>query len=198
MQKPLYQKDQKFLVIKTHLEGLLLHRLSKQHYLQPQPFQILNDLNIPYELQEHKGIFSEEDSKDVVITLEGTDVKNLFVKDKNNNYGLVSLDLHKRADLKKIAAVFGYGRLSFCNPDELMKYLYITPGSVTPLCIMYDTQHSVKVLFDENFEGKKVIIHPLRNTASISITFDDLKRFIEHYGHTYQLADVYKVTDQIF
>lgn len=64
--------------------------------------QTLTDLNIPFELQEHKAIFSEEDSKDVVITLEGTDVKNLFVKDKNNNYGLVSLDLHKRADLKKI------------------------------------------------------------------------------------------------
>ena len=157
-----------------------------------QIFQILNDLNIPYELQEHKAIFSEEDSKDVVITLEGTDVKNLFVKDKNNNYGLVSLDLHKRADLKKIAEAFGYGRLSFCNPDELMKYLNITPGSVTPLCIMFDTLRSVKVLFDENFEGKKVIIHPLRNTASVSITFDDLKRFVEYYGHTYQLADVYK------
>ena len=159
-------------------------------------FQILNDLNIPYELQEHKAIFSEEDSKDVIITLEGTDVKNLFVKDKNNNYGLVSLDLHKRADLKKIAAAFGYDRLSFCNPDELMKYLNITPGSVTPLCIMFDTQRSVKVLFDENFEGKKVIIHPLRNTASVSITFDDLKRFVEHYNHTYQLADVYKEEEQ--
>ena len=34
--------------------------------------QILNDLNIPYEFQEHKAIFSEEDSKDVVITLEET------------------------------------------------------------------------------------------------------------------------------
>ena len=43
-------------------------------------FQVLKDLNIPFELQEHKAIFSEEDSKDVVITLEGTDVKNLFVK----------------------------------------------------------------------------------------------------------------------
>ena len=154
--------------------------------------QTLTDLNIPYQLQEHKAIFSEEDSKDVVITLEGTDVKNLFVKDKNNNYGLVSMNLHKRADLKKIAAAFGYGRLSFCNPDELMKYLNITPGSVTPLCIMFDTQRSVKVLFDENFEGKKVIVHPLRNTASVSITFDDLKKFTEHFNHTWQLADVYK------
>lgn len=34
-------------------------------------FQVLKDLNIPYEKQEHKAIFSEEDSKDVVITLEG-------------------------------------------------------------------------------------------------------------------------------
>ena len=61
-------------------------------------FQVLKDLNIPYEVQEHKAIFSEEDSKDVVITLKGCDVKNLFVKDKNKNYGLVSMDLHKRAD----------------------------------------------------------------------------------------------------
>ena len=62
-------------------------------------FQVLRDLDIPYELQEHKAIFSEEDSKDVVISLEGTDVKNLFVKDKNKNYGLVSMDLHKRAKM---------------------------------------------------------------------------------------------------
>ena len=46
-------------------------------------FQVLKDFSIHYELQEHKAIFSEEDSKDVVITLEGCDVKNLFVKDKN-------------------------------------------------------------------------------------------------------------------
>ena len=64
---------------------------------------------------------------------------------------------------------------------------------MTPLCIMFDTRCSVKVLFDENFEGKKVIIHPLRNTASVSITFDDLKRFVEHYNHEYKLADVYHV-----
>ena len=155
-------------------------------------FQVLTDLNIPYEIQEHKAIFSEEDAKDVLITLEGTDVKNLFVKDKNHNYGLVSMDLHRRADLKKIAEQFGFGRLSFCNPDELMEYLNITPGSVTPLCVMFDTTNTVKVLFDQNFEGKHVIIHPLRNTASIRIDFEDLKRFTKHFGHDFQLADVYK------
>lgn len=152
----------------------------------------LEDLNIPYELQEHKAIFSEKDSEDVVITLPGMEVKNLFVKDKRNNYGLVSMDLHKRADLKKIAVEFCYDRLSFCNPDELMQYLAITPGSVTPLCIKADVDCKVKVLFDKNFEGQKVIVHPLRNTASVSIDFADLCRFMKHFGHTWKLGDVYK------
>lgn len=61
--------------------------------------QTLEDLNIHYEIQEHKPIFSEKDSEDVVITLPGIDVKNLFLKDKHNNYGLVSMNLHKRAFL---------------------------------------------------------------------------------------------------
>lgn len=155
-------------------------------------FQTLDSLNIPYKIQEHKAIFSEEDAKDVVITLEGIDVKNLFVKDKNHNYGLVSMDLHRRADLKKIATQFGFGRLSFCNADELMQYLNITPGSVSPLCLMYDTTCAVKVLYDQSFEGHNVIIHPLRNTASISLKFDDLKRFTEHFGHKWMTGDVYK------
>ncbi|MCR4733809.1 MAG: hypothetical protein K5829_02240 [Treponema sp.] len=154
--------------------------------------QTLNDLNIPFELQEHKAIFSEKDAKDVVITLPGIDVKNLFVKDKHHNYGLVSMDLHKRADLKKIAALFGYDRLSFCNPEELEKYLAITPGSVSPLCIKADVDCKVKVLFDQSFIGQKVIVHPLRNTASVSMDFSDLCRFVENFRHSWICGDVYK------
>ena len=73
-----------------------------------------------------------------------------------------------------------------------MQYLAITPGSVTPLCIQADKENKVKVLFDKNFEGQKVIVHPLRNTASISIAFKDLCRFVEHFNHSWKLADVYK------
>ncbi len=154
--------------------------------------QILTDMNITYQIQEHKAIFSEKDSEDVEINLPGTEVKNLFVKDKHHNYGLVTMDLHKRADLKKIADLLGCQRLSFCNPDELMEFLAITPGSVTPLCIKADQNCKVRVLFDQNLLGKKVIVHPLRNTASISMDFSDLCRFVESYGHTWISGDVYK------
>ena len=74
-----------------------------------------------------------------------------------------------------------------------MQYLQITPGSVSPLCIKADVNCKVKVLFDENFQGQKVIIHPLRNTASISLDFSDLCRFVEAFGHDWMTGDVYKV-----
>lgn len=154
--------------------------------------KVLKDLHISYEIQEHIPLFSEKDAQNVEITLQGIDVKNLFVKDKKGHYSLVSMDLHKRADLTKIAEALGFGRLSFCTPEELMTYLHITPGSVTPLALMFDKNCRVQVLFDKNFAGNHVIIHPLRNTASVSIAFDDLVRFLEHYNHGYSLADVYK------
>lgn len=76
--------------------------------------------------------------------------------------------------------------------EEDAKDVVITPGSVSPLCLMFDANCAVKVLYDQSFEGQNVVIHPLRNTASISIKFDDLKRFTEHFGHKWTTGDVYK------
>lgn len=152
--------------------------------------EILNSLNIEFQLQEHKAIFSEKDSREVEILLPGIEVKNLFVKDKKSNYALVTLALHERADLKKIALELGFERLSFCSAQELLSFLNITPGSVTPFCIMFDTERKVKFLLDENLKGKNVIVHPLRNTASVSISCSDLERFIEHYNHKVMTGSV--------
>lgn len=157
---------------------------------QPDIFHILNSLEIPYQIQEHRAIFSEKDGADVEITLPGVMVKNLFVRDKGGRYALISMELHRRADLRKIAERLGMGRLSFCNSEELAEILHISPGSVSPLCIMSDTERRVNVLFDQSFERKNVIVHPLRNTASVSLSFDNLKKFVRLFGHEFQTGDV--------
>lgn len=146
-------------------------------------FEILSSLNIPWKIQEHKAIFSVEEGRDVKINLDGIDVKNLFLKDKKGNYILLTLDIEKRANLKSVAEFTGSGRLSFCNAEELMHYLSITPGSVSPLCIMADTENKVRFLLDSECKGKDVLCHPLRNTATIQISCGDLVRFAEHFGH---------------
>lgn len=152
-------------------------------------FEILSSLNITWKIQEHKAIFSVEDGKDLKLNLDGIEVKNLFLKDKKGNFVLLTLDIKKHADLKSVANFLTYSRLSFCNASELMKYLSITPGSVSPLCIMNDTQNKVKFLLDSECKGKNVLCHPLRNTATIQISCSDLVRFSEHYNHKIEFFD---------
>ena len=60
-------------------------------------FKVLSDLNIAYKKQEHKAIFCEKDGLDVVITLSGIGVKNLFLKDKDNFHKIQpSLFVHQK------------------------------------------------------------------------------------------------------
>lgn len=171
-------------------------------------FEILIQIGIYYELQLHKPIFSEADSADVKINLKGQIVKNLFVRDKHGTYILVTLPLHKRADLKQIAKIFGTTRLFFCDAAELNDYLHITPGSVTPLCIMYDKLNKIHFLIDEDLRGKSecnsgdgftcgnILVHPLRNDATVSIAFDDLIKFTEYFNHTYRLETLVDKSEQ--
>lgn len=146
-------------------------------------FETLSSLNIHWEVQEHKPIFTVEEGRDVKLNLCGIEVKNLFLKDKKGTFILFTLGIEKRADLKAVADFVGCGRLSFCNADELLKYLSITPGSVSPLCIMADTENKVRFLLDKDCKNQNVLCHPLRNTATIQISCDDLVRFADHFGH---------------
>ena len=150
---------------------------------------VLQELGIPFQLQEHPATFTVEQSSKIHIDLDGYKVKNLFVKDKKKNYLLITLGKDKRADLKAIAAQQGLGRLSFCDAQELADYLGITPGSVSPLCIMADRDNKVTLLLDRDCKDRFILCHPLRNTATIRISYDDFLRFAGHFGHSVTLLD---------
>lgn len=154
-----------------------------------QIFETLSSMNITWKIQEHKPIFTVEEGKDVKISLDGYEVKNLFLKDKKGAFILFTLGIEKRADLKAVSDFCGCGRLSFCNAEELHQYLSITPGSVSPLCIMADKENKVRFLLDSECKGKKVLCHPLRNTATIQISCDDLVKFAVHFNHEPEFFD---------
>lgn len=152
-------------------------------------FEILSSLNISWKIQEHKPIFSVEEGRDVKINLDGINVKNLFLKDKKGTLILLTLNINKRADLHAVSNFVGCSRLSFCNADELLKYLAITPGSVSPLCIMSDTENKVQFLLDSECKGKNILCHPLRNTATIQISCDNLLKFAKRFDHDVTFFD---------
>ncbi len=147
--------------------------------------ELLKEMNIEYELQEHRAVYTVEDVQEIFLNLDGIGCKNLFLKDIKKNLFLYTLPDNKRADLKTLPEKINNKRLSFANENDLQEYLGLTLGSVTPLGIINDKEQKVTVVLDKELKNNKVLIHPNRNTATISIKYEDLIKFIKHCGNEY-------------
>ena len=67
------------------------------------------------------------------------------------------------------------GFLSFAKPEYMEKFLDITPGSVSVLGLMNDTENHVQLLIDEDvLKGEFIGCHPCINTSSIRFHTSDL------------------------
>ena len=75
-------------------------------------------------------------------------------------------------------------RFSFGHPDLLQEVLALTPGAVTPLGLINDTQRRVTVVLDEEMlDSEWVNFHPLHNAASTTLRSSNLLRFIRALGY---------------
>lgn len=148
-------------------------------------FDVFKELNISYEILEHEAVYTVDEAKMIDNMLNGLGCKNLFLTDRKGKYFLVVLLDEKRADIKMIGKVVGCNHLSFGNEDDLMKLLGLIRGSCTPLGIINDVDHKVVLVFDKELKGKRILCHPNRNTATISLEFSDLVKYIEYFEHKY-------------
>ncbi|MFC3072194.1 prolyl-tRNA synthetase associated domain-containing protein [Shinella pollutisoli] len=148
-------------------------------------FQFLDHLGIAHSTREHAPVFTVAESVALRDEIPGGHTKNLFVKDKKDNYFLLTVEEHATVDLKTVHTVIGAaGRVSFGRPEKLMDYLGVIPGAVTAFGVINDVEHRVKIVIDEALMGFDVInAHPLRNDATTSIGAKDLLAFIAATGH---------------
>lgn len=147
-------------------------------------YEILKKLEILYEELSHKRAFTVKEIKSLHLDIKGQGCKNLFLKDKKNSYYLVILPEDKKADFKKLKTLTTKN-LFFASPEELKSILNLEQGSVTPMGLMFDKNKKVVVLLDEELKGQTVLVHPNVNNKTISLSTDDLIRFIEYTNHTY-------------
>jgi Ala-tRNA(Pro) deacylase len=55
----------------------------------------------------------------------------------------------------------------------------VTPGSVSPLGLIYDREAAVQVIVDSDLRtAEHLIFHPNDNTASLTISAGDFVRFL--------------------
>lgn len=149
-----------------------------------ETYRYLTEQNIPYEVTEHKAVFSMEELEDVALPYPEWEAKNLFVRDdKKRNYYLITVPGDKRVDLKEFRKKNGLRALSFASAEDLLALLGLTPGSVTPLGILNDGQCRVHLYLDAAFAGHKIGVHPNDNTATVWLQADDLMRLIRAHGN---------------
>ncbi|SIQ89539.1 Ala-tRNA(Pro) hydrolase [Rhizobium sp. RU20A] len=148
-------------------------------------FAFLDGLGIAHETKEHAPVFTVAESQSLRDEMPGGHTKNLFVKDKKDNYFLLTVEEHATVDLKTVHTIIGAAsKVSFGKPEKLMEYLGVIPGAVTAFGVMNDTDHKVTFILDADLTNEAVInCHPLRNDATTAIATRDLLRFVEATGH---------------
>ena len=148
-------------------------------------FSYLADLGISVSTVRHPPLYTVADSQALRGEIPGGHTKNLFLKDKKDNFFLVTVGEEAEVDLKQIHHVIGAtGRVSFGRPEMLMELLGVIPGAVTVFGVINDTERKVKVVLDQELMDHAVINgHPLTNEATTSIAAADLIRFVEATGH---------------
>ncbi|MFU0506133.1 prolyl-tRNA synthetase associated domain-containing protein [Pseudaminobacter sp. NGMCC 1.201702] len=148
-------------------------------------FAFLESLGISVETKSHPPLFTVADSQALRGVIAGGHTKNLFLKDKKDNFFLVTVHEEAAVDLKQIHHLIGAAsRVSFGKPEALMELLGVAPGSVTVFGLINDMGRRVKIVLDSALMQNPVInAHPLTNEATTSISNADLLTFIKATGH---------------
>ncbi len=152
----------------------------------------LNDLEISYELIEHKPVYNMEEMDELGTEIfKGAAIcKNLFLRDqKGKRHFLITMKEEKQANLADIAKACLTSKLSFASEERLKKYLGLIPGAVTPLGIINDETKAVEVILDKDlFKEEKIGVHPGVNTATVIITPNDLEKYIREHGNKLKIS----------
>ncbi|SEK29220.1 prolyl-tRNA synthetase associated domain-containing protein [Xaviernesmea oryzae] len=148
-------------------------------------FAFLDSLGIAHQTLRHQAVFTVAESVALRDAIPGGHTKNLFLKDKKDNYFLLTVEENAVVDLKTVhTLVGGASKFSFGKPEALMEFLGVIPGSVTAFGVINDVNQRVTLVLDADLMREDIVnCHPLTNEATTSIASADLIRFAEATGH---------------
>lgn len=151
---------------------------------EAQLYADLTALGIAWTALEHEAVFTVEESEAIHAALPGAHTKNLFLRNADGSFWLVTVDHAKRVDLKALAGTVGAKKFSFGKAEDMERLLRVTPGAVTPLAAINDATGAVRVVIDSDLvDAARVHVHPLRNTATIGLSGGELLRALASWNH---------------
>lgn len=145
-------------------------------------YDFLDKLGIQYQRIDHEAAMTMEACEEIDRALgdNTTICKNLFLCNRQEtDFYLLLMPGDKLFKTKDLSAQIHSARLSFAKPEYMEKYLDITPGSVSVLGLMNDSEKKVQLLIDEDVMKEPYFgCHPCINTSSLKFTTEDLMQKI--------------------
>lgn len=150
--------------------GVEYDRLDHEPAMTMEVCEAINAAFGRMTLAEFKAETGEEHVKHAIIC------KNLFLCNRQKTkFYLLMIPGDKKFLTKDISAQINSARLSFAGEEEMLRYLDITPGSVSVLGLMNDKENVVQLLIDSDvLQSEFVGCHPCQNTSSLRMRTKDL------------------------
>jgi Ala-tRNA(Pro) deacylase len=152
---------------------------------------LLEEKGILARTVHHPPVRTVEEAQEHWRELDGVPCKNLLFRDAKKRYWMVVAEADRDLDLKKLPERIGSARLSFASADRLREVLGIEPGAVSPLALINDPDHRIRLVVHRPLlEEEALLLHPLENTATTAISGRDLLSFLGDCGHEPQTVDL--------
>lgn len=160
---------------------------------QKELYDLLEKLSIRFEYHEHPPLATIENAVIHWSDIDSEKCKNIFFRNhKGNRHYLVILEHRRQLDIHDLEKRLRQGKLTFASEIRLKKYLGVEPGSVSPFGLINDTENHVHVFIDDMLQvSKRIAFHPNVNTATLVISKDDLIKFLEYAGNSYEFLRLY-------
>ena len=156
-------------------------------------YDFLDKCAIPFSRVDHPPVHTMEDclAADAILNVEMC--KNLFLcNSQKTKFYLLMMPGRKRFVTKEFCRQIESPRLSFAPEEYMIKFLDITPGSVSVFGLANDTEKQVKLVIDKDIlEGARVGCHPCINTSSLCVAMKDIiEKFLPYVEHDYMVVDL--------
>lgn len=151
--------------------------------------KLLKKLDVSFERFDHPALFS---TKDAGPEMPGAHTKQLLMHEKKSDRYILAIVMHdKKVDTRVLARELDMKELNFASADALQALLHVTPGSVTPFGLIYDTEKKIEVIIDEDaWEIGTFRFHPLINTSTFIISKNHLETLLRYTEHKFKIAAI--------
>ena len=156
-------------------------------------YDLLDRLEVSFNRVDHEQANTMEACLAVDTILETDMCKNLFLCNRQKTqFYLLMMPGDKPFKTKDLSKQINSARLSFAEAEFMEEYLDITPGAVSVMGLMNDSENHVQLLIDKAvLESEYLGCHPCVKTSSLKIKTEELlEKFLPAVHHEAIIVDM--------